>query len=140
MATFPRHARRRAKQDVDRRPMAADRRPSDRRQRYWPARRQFEMMRAGRDIDVPGLDELVVGRLGNRHRTFAVEPLGKGRREPRRHVLGDEDGRAIGRQPISNALSASTPPVEAPTKIIFPVERRGRARRGELGARGAARS
>ena len=73
-------------------------------QKRVPLRDQFEMMRARRDIDVARLDRLVVRRLGHRHRAFAVEPLGERRGEARRHVLRDQDRRAVGRQAHQHRL------------------------------------
>ena len=75
--------------------------------------------------------------LGHRHRTFPVEALGEGGGEARRHVLGDEDRRTIGRHVHEHAFSASTPPVDAPiATILSRMDCRGRSRRGAT--RGAA--
>ncbi len=86
----------RGEQRVDGGPAEIDERPVVQRDRRCAvAPRDRHVAAAGREIDRAGRDRLAVDRLMAGAPARAREMLGENGREGRRHVLGDEDRRAL---------------------------------------------
>ena len=103
--------------------------PSFKSQAKWlPIADQFQVMRARRDIDVPG-DHLAVLGFRHRHRAFRDRAARRTRAVKRAGMccVISVGGQSAGKS-ISSALSASTPPVDAPISTIFPVGAADRSR------------
>ena len=79
-----------------------------------------EVMRTRRNVDMTGLDRIVIGSLGYRHRALPIQPFGKSRVNFGGICWVISVGGQSAGIPINKALSASTPPVDAPTKMILP--------------------
>ena len=65
---------------------------------------ELEVMRARRDIDVAGLDDIAVRAPRHRHRALAVEPLGEASVKRGGMCWVIEDRRAIRRQAHEHVL------------------------------------
>ena len=59
------------------------------------AARDLHVLAARREIDDPGCDFFAVDRLAHRTLGDACKMLGKHGRKGRRHMLGDQNGRAL---------------------------------------------
>ena len=111
------------------------------------AARDGEMLAARGDIGMAGQQTLAVRGLLDRHLAQTVEPRRKTGGEARWHVLGDDDGRAVGRQMREHLTNRFRPPGggsdgddffgrDAPQQAGC----RRRAGRSRLGARTRCRS
>ncbi len=108
------------------------------------AAENFQMrLAAGRQIDIAGLQRQAVAGLTNLRGAKPVEPVGESGGEMFRHVLGDDDRRAIGRQPADNAdqgLDAAGRGSDGDDFVARPIiRRRGAGRRRRAMAIGGPR-